>query len=73
MVLQTLKGLGADRCVYVGDSEVDVATARNAGVPCVSVLWGFRDEKILVDAGADVFCDDAACLPDIIESVIEKM
>ena len=73
MVLQTLKSLGADRCVFVGDSEVDVATARNAGVPCVSVLWGFRDEKTLVDAGADVFCDDAACLPDIIESVIEKM
>ena len=71
MVLETLKSLGADRCVYVGDSEVDVATARNAGVPCVSVLWGFRDEKTLVDAGAEVFCSDAAQLPALIESVVK--
>ena len=72
MVLQTMKALGADKCVYVGDSEVDVATAINAGVPCVSVLWGFRDKETLVNAGGTVFCDDAAKLADLIESEIKK-
>ena len=71
MVYLTLKTLGAEKCVFVGDSEVDVATAQNAGVPCVSVLWGFRDEKTLTDAGAEVFCSDAAQLPALIESVVK--
>ena len=31
--------------IYIGDSEVDYATAKNAGIPCISVLWGFRDKK----------------------------
>ena len=66
MVHKTLKELGAEACVYVGDSEVDVATAKNAGVPCVSVLWGFRDEKTLREAGAEIFCNDAAQLPALI-------
>ena len=73
MVQLTLQALGAKNCVYVGDSEVDVATAKNAGVPCVSVLWGFRDQKTLIEAGAEIFCDHAACLPDIVESVIGRM
>lgn len=72
MVYLTLKALGAETCIYVGDSEVDVATAKNAGVPCVSVLWGFRDKKTLVDAGAEVFCDDAAQLEDIVASMIRQ-
>ncbi len=38
--------------VYIGDSEVDVETARNAGIPCISVTWGFRDEDMLCAAGA---------------------
>ena len=70
MVYLTLKTLGAEKCVFVGDSEVDVATAINAGVPCVSVLWGFRDKQTLVEAGADAFCDDAADLPALVESVM---
>lgn len=41
--------------VYIGDSEVDVATARAAGIPCISVLWGFRDRVTLAAAGADTF------------------
>ena len=72
MVLQTMKALGAETCVYVGDSEVDVATAINAGVPCVSVLWGFRDKETLIKAGGKVFCDDAAKLVELIESEIQK-
>ena len=57
MVYQAMAAIGADRCIYVGDSEVDVQTARNAGVPCLSVLWGFRDRETLVAAGADHFCE----------------
>ena len=45
-------GLAVDDCVYVGDSEVDIETARNAGMSCISVTWGFRDEKVLVSSGA---------------------
>lgn len=45
-------GLTARECVYVGDSEVDIATAKNAGMDCISVAWGFRDEPELVAAGA---------------------
>ena len=47
-------GLSVDQCVYVGDSEVDLQTARNAGMDCISVTWGFRDESQLIEAGASV-------------------
>lgn len=42
----------SEESVYVGDSEVDMATARNAGLPCISVLWGFRDQDYLKEIGA---------------------
>ncbi len=38
--------------VYVGDSDVDLQTAHNAGIPCISVLWGFRDRDFLLQHGA---------------------
>ena len=41
--------------VYVGDSDVDILTARNAGIPCISVLWGFRDRDFLLSHGAKTF------------------
>ena len=41
-----------ESCVYIGDSEVDLETARNAGMDCISVAWGFRDEPQLLEAGA---------------------
>jgi phosphoglycolate phosphatase len=40
------------QAVYVGDSDVDIATARNAGLPCISVLWGFRNRDFLLAHGA---------------------
>lgn len=58
MVFKAMQELGVDTCVYVGDSEVDVATAKNAGVSCLSVLWGFRDREDLEKAGAEHFCSD---------------
>lgn len=45
-------GIDKENAVYVGDSDVDIATARNAGLPCISVLWGFRDKNFLLDHGA---------------------
>ena len=41
--------------VYVGDSDVDIATARNSGMPCISVLWGFRSRDFLLAHGATIF------------------
>lgn len=45
-------GVGKEGAVYVGDSDVDLATARNSGLPCISVLWGFRDRQFLQENGA---------------------
>lgn len=60
-LLAAMAQLGAERTstVYVGDSEVDIATARAAGLPCISVLWGFRDRDVLEKAGAQQFAADA--------------
>lgn len=66
MLFRGLAALGADRCVYVGDSEVDILTARNAGAPCLSVLWGFRDRDTLEAAGGTAFCRTPAELPGIL-------
>ena len=48
-------GVGKEYAVYVGDSDVDIQTARNAGLPCISVLWGFRDRDFLLQNGAETF------------------
>ena len=45
-------GVSASEAVYIGDSDVDIQTARNAAVPCISVLWGFRDRDFLLENGA---------------------
>ncbi len=58
-VLAAMESLGVkpEETVYIGDSEVDIETARAAGVPCISVTWGFRDKLALEAAGADRFAD----------------
>ena len=63
-----LAALGADpaRTLYVGDSNVDVQTARNAGLPCCGVLWGFRAREELQAEGARYLAADAAELEQII-------
>ena len=48
-------GVEKDNAVYVGDSDVDIQTAANAGLPCISVLWGFRDRDFLIQHGAKTF------------------
>ena len=46
--------------VYVGDSDVDIETARNSGLPCISVLWGFRSRDFLLAHGATTFAEHPA-------------
>ncbi len=69
MVNDALAALGADRsrAVYVGDSEVDIETAKNAGIPCISVTWGFRDREQLTEAGASELADTAQALRAALE------
>ncbi len=56
-VFAALRELGktAETAVYIGDSEVDLATAKNSGLPCISVLWGFRDKAFLEEQGGTQF------------------
>ena len=56
-VFAAMKQLGQGSAVYVGDSDVDLATARNSGLPCISVLWGFRDREFLLAHGATIFVE----------------
>ena len=70
MRLKTMEAIGVERCIYVGDSEVDVLTAKNAGVPVLSVLWGFRDRKEIEAEGGQHFCDDPAMLVEKLEEMI---
>ena len=59
MVIKAMEELGAtkENSVYIGDSEVDIQTAVNVGIPCISVLWGFRDKKFLEKSGGNIFID----------------
>lgn len=63
MIFQAMKEMGVDRAICVGDSEVDVATAANAGMPCLSVLWGFRDKDVIQAGGGSHFCVCPAEMP----------
>ncbi len=56
MLFRAMQDLGVERCIYVGDSEVDIRTAENAQLPCISVTWGFRDEPVLRQAGGRHIC-----------------
>ena len=59
MVFEALNRLcaEAESAVYIGDSDVDIQTAKNAGLPCISVLWGFRNRKFLLEHGAQHFIE----------------
>ena len=60
LVQIALAELGAvkEDAVYIGDSDVDVETAKRSGLRMITVLWGFRDREQLIEAGADVFAED---------------
>ena len=71
MVYKAMEAIGVERCVYVGDSEVDVLTAKNAGVLCVCVLWGFRDREDMEAVGAEFFCQTPAEMEKTICDIAE--
>lgn len=73
MVELALSELGAQKseAVYVGDSDVDLLTARNSGLPCVSVLWGFRDRDFLVANGATRLAAQPADVVRIIDEIFK--
>ena len=56
-ILLDKMGVKKEDCLYVGDSEVDIQTGRNAGVQTLCVSWGFRGKKKLEEAGADIIID----------------
>ena len=70
MLYAAMKEIGVEKCVYVGDSEVDVLTAQNTGVPCLSVTWGFRDMDVLTAAGGCHFCQAPQDLPTMLTALI---
>lgn len=58
-ILEALRQLNVSKedAVYIGDSDVDIMTAKNCGLPCISVLWGFRDKDFLIEHGGSLFVD----------------
>ena len=67
-MVQALKELKSSKheAVYIGDSEVDLQTAANAGLPCISVLWGFREKDFLTEQGAAVFANTPQEIYDLL-------
>lgn len=58
-VLEALRQLNVSKedAVYIGDSDVDIMTAKNCSLPCISVLWGFRDKDFLIEHGGSLFVE----------------
>lgn len=67
-VNEVIGKLGMDRSeiVYIGDTEVDIQTANNAGIDCIGVDWGFRDGDYLRELGAKYIVDHPGQVPDIV-------
>lgn len=59
-----------ENCVYIGDSDVDIETAKNVGIPCISVLWGFRDKAFLEAHNGKIFAKEPKDIIKIIEKKI---
>ena len=65
LVMEKL-GVSKDETVYVGDSDVDLATAVNAGIEAILVTWGYRSREFLLNAGAHIIIDR----PDELDSML---
>ena len=68
---ESMKSLGvpAAESVYIGDSDVDIETAKNAGIPCLSVTWGFRSREFLTEHGASRLVDTPTEVAEIIVGI----
>lgn len=70
MLYKAMEAIGVDSCIYVGDSEVDILTGKNAGVEVLSVTWGFRDRQTLESAGGKHFCDEPKKLVESLQKMM---
>ena len=59
-------GINRSDAIYIGDSDVDIDTAKNAGMDSISVLWGFRDREFLTEHGAEQFVETPREIGDIV-------
>lgn len=68
-VFKALEALNVskEKAVYIGDSEVDLMTAKNSEMDCITVLWGFRDKEDLIEQGASTFADKPNDILEILE------
>ncbi len=64
--------LSPDECIFIGDTYVDITTGKNAGMKTIGVLWGFRDEEELQNAGADYIVSSANEIYDIVKGDVKK-
>ena len=62
-------GVSPSECAFVGDSDVDMKKAKNAGMVAVGVTWGYREKEILKEAGADFIADKPSVVYDIINKI----
>lgn len=67
-VFEVMRVLESCSSVYVGDSDVDIMTAKNANIPCISVTWGFRSREFLKENGGYIFADNTKELEKIIKT-----
>jgi phosphoglycolate phosphatase len=69
-VLKVLEkfNLTNNEAVYVGDSDVDIMTAKNSKMPCISVTWGFRNREFLINNNAEIIIDSPDEIIDILEN-----
>lgn len=72
MLYKAMETIGVEKCIYVGDSDVDVVTAKNAGARCLSVLWGFRNRQELEAAGGTDFCENPHRLAAKLEEMLSE-
>ena len=60
--------LKKEECIFVGDGETDVLTAKAAGIKCISVLWGYRTKQQLEQVGANLFAENFSDIYEIIKN-----
>lgn len=73
MLYKAMEDIGVEKCIYIGDSEVDLQTTLGVGIPCLSVTWGFRKEEALRAAGATHFCHNVADMPRILRQMLQEI
>ena len=61
--------INIENAIYIGDSEVDIQTAKNSQIHCISVLWGFKDEEFLTNNGAEIIVSKPEEILDVLEDV----